>query len=637
MKFVLYSDFNEDSIRESLGRPEYSYYFVLKAFRPALEKIGTVTLAENLDTALDTIFADCADRGEPCLFVSFTPPHRTSIEHRHPTLMVLAWEFSTIPTEEWGGNPRNDWRLVLGHHERVVTLSNHTADVVRAAMGPDYPVASVTAPVWDRFAGIRARLERRPVVPATEIRIDGLILDTRALDLSPDYLLGPPPPLPFADETPADTDSSLAAAAAPEPALAEEPAPEPQPPEPQAAEPVAEEPQPEPAAEPAPEPAPVGGEAIAGEHAPESVRKSLRYRLGVTRRLALEWYREVIRDLLPGGFSWLISRVGRLTYRAYRLIAGRRPDDQAQPLPEIETNAAMATAEIAAAEIGPETSDPGPAPEPTEEPAPAVDEPTVVEAPAPKPPRPRHEMSVTVDGVIYTAVINPDDGRKNWWDLVTAFCWTFRDVPDATLILKIVHPEIRAWYYPLLQMLSQLSPFKCRVVAMHGYLEEEEFGRLIAATSYYVNTSRNEGLCLPLMEFMSCGKPALAPRHTAMADYIDDANAFVIGGASIEHNVWPHDARNLFRTERYRMNWECVRQAYEDSYRVAKNDPARYAAMAEGACRTMRDYCAEDVVAERLRRFLEDSGALRPAASTPPVPTEPESQGTKIAEGALAQ
>ena len=48
---------------------------------------------------------------------------------------------------------------------------------------------------------------------------------------------------------------------------------------------------------------------------------------------------------------------------------------------------------------------------------------------------------------------------------------------------------------------------------------------------------------MPLMEFMSAGRPVIAPRHTAMADYIDESSAFIVA-SSPEHNVWPDDPRH---------------------------------------------------------------------------------------------
>jgi glycosyltransferase involved in cell wall biosynthesis len=213
------------------------------------------------------------------------------------------------------------------------------------------------------------------------------------------------------------------------------------------------------------------------------------------------------------------------------------------------------------------------------------------------------EARVTVSGLVYTSVLNPMESHKNWIDLVTAFCWAFRDTSDATLILKMVHHEMTAYWSNLVRELSQLSPFKCRVVALQGYLEDPEYEKLIAATSFYVNSSNCEGACRPLMEFMACGKPAIAPAHTAMADYIDDSIAFVLR-ASLALSVWPQDPRELFRTTDYRLHWESLLDAFRESYRLAKDTPEYYSAMAVRARRKMQDFYSIPVISQQLRHFL---------------------------------
>ena len=39
MLIIIYSETNQSNILENLGKPEYSYYFVLKEFRPVLERL----------------------------------------------------------------------------------------------------------------------------------------------------------------------------------------------------------------------------------------------------------------------------------------------------------------------------------------------------------------------------------------------------------------------------------------------------------------------------------------------------------------------------------------------------------------------------------------------------------------------
>jgi glycosyltransferase involved in cell wall biosynthesis len=201
-------------------------------------------------------------------------------------------------------------------------------------------------------------------------------------------------------------------------------------------------------------------------------------------------------------------------------------------------------------------------------------------------------------------MLNPTDGRKNWHDILTAFCWAFRDVEDATLVLKMVKGDPHSYRRDLFLILARLSPFKCRVVTMDGFLEDADYRLLTEATSFYVNASNAEGLCLPLMEFMCAGKPVIAPRHTAMADYIDDTAAFIVG-ATPEHNVWPNDPRHLYSTMRMRLQWDTLVAAFEESYRVATHAPQRYADMGRNAAAIMSRYCSDAVVKEQLRMVLD--------------------------------
>src|SRR5690606_16968558 len=120
-----------------------------------------------------------------------------------------------------------------------------------------------------------------------------------------------------------------------------------------------------------------------------------------------------------------------------------------------------------------------------------------------------------LSGVVYTSVLNPEDGRKNWIDLISAFCWAFKNEVNATLIVKMVHADIESYRTQVMTHLSRLAPFKCRVVIVHGYLTDAEYKDLIKASTFYVNSSACEGLCLPLVEYLCSGRPAISPLHTA--------------------------------------------------------------------------------------------------------------------------
>lgn len=411
MRFLIYSSIDDASIVSHFGMPEYSYYFVLKGFQDVLAELGSVTIIHDPQHEVDAIFETCAERGEACVFLSFSPPYRTLVDLKCPTVSVFAWEFSNIPTETWDDDPRNDWRYVFARHGRTITLSSYTAKAVRKVMGEDFPVAAIPVPVWDRYfaAGHASHdTEKKPAIDILDY-----IIDSRNYDLS-------------------------------------------------------------------------------------------RFR----------------------------------------------------PAPELHSST-----------------------------------PTILDS------------TLHLDGIVFTTVFNPTDGRKNFLDLVTAFCHAFRDIEDATLVLKMTHHEKWSFLGSMYSLFSELSPFKCRVVAMNGYLDQAGYEKLIAATDFYVNASHCEGLCLPLMEFMSYGKPVIAPCHTAMEDYIDNANALVLR-ASLECNVWPQDPRDLFQTLRYRLDWESLFDAYKEGYRITKEEPETYANMSSHAVEKQKNYCSNEIVKRQLASFF---------------------------------
>ncbi|HSB94969.1 MAG TPA: hypothetical protein VLC91_00870 [Spongiibacteraceae bacterium] len=421
MIFFVYTSESATSITERLGLPDYSYFFVMEKFLPVLAKLGRVIILKTL-ADVDAQFAAHSALGRAVVLLSFTPPHRTPVGLRCPTFPVFAWEYSTIPSEAWGNDPRQNWAQVLGGMRGAITHSLFAADAVKSANGASYPVISVPAPLWNQYQ--RSYRPRKPSARGRPWILEiekGVVLDSRAQGLEHS---------PIAD-TPSFTPSS--------------------------------------------------------------------------RRLAL-------------------------------------------------------------------------------------------------------------DGIIYTSVFNPNDGRKNWLDLVTAFCFAFRDNPAATLVLKLVYCDDAFACGMVWHEMKKLAPYRCRVVAVQGYLSDGAYRRLVANTTYIVNSAYGEGQCLPLMEFMSAGKPAIAPNHTAMVEYVNEHNAFVVG-SSAEWTHWAHDPRLLLRAFRYRIDWQSLRDAYLSSYAVAATQPHRYLRMSKSASDALREHCERGVAVRRLKAFFQAQGfspAYRP-------------------------
>jgi glycosyltransferase involved in cell wall biosynthesis len=415
MIIIVHSETNEHSLEARLGLAEYSYYFVLKEFLPALARLGRVVVVKQPDREVDPIFHEAEERGEACVFLSFSPPNRTPLGLDCPTIPVFAWEFDAISSETWYCEREQDWRFVLDRLGQAITHSAHTASTVMEAMGEDFPIGSIPAPVWDRFAPyFEAR--KSAVVPAgTSLSVVGEVVDTRSTGLS------------------------------------------------------------------------------------------------------------------------------------------------------LQTEGGA-----------------------------------------------QEKSDVELDGVVFLSILNPSDGRKNIFELIGAFCEAFRDIEDATLVLKLTHHAPAEAMSYLRETLERLAPFECRVLLLSGYLDTETYEKLVATATYAVNASVGEGQCLPLMEPMSCGKPAIAPDHSGMADYVDEENAFIVE-SSPEPSAMPQDPRYALRSFRRRIDVESLVAAYREGYHVAKFQPERYARMSRNAYEALRRHCSLAVVEDRLSRIL----ARRPRPSKP--------------------
>jgi glycosyltransferase involved in cell wall biosynthesis len=559
MIFIAYSQVSEEKLNNSLGMPEYSYYFVLRGFLPVLRELGQVVLVSDPEKEVDAIYDDCRKRDEECVFLTFSPPNKSAVGLRCPTLCVFAWEFDHIPDEVWDGNPKNDWRYVFADHGRTITLSRYSADAVRKAMGQDFPVASIPVPVWDDF-GTFASQHHVFHDAETEMMFRGNIIDSRNYAITADsfeiknsfdgFCFNP-----FPGGT-IRMGFSLSD---------------------------------------------VSHAYLGGFYEPESwgtwsriekpwillpfkltgeVRIKLRlngYAGNANREISLSLGRDEKKIRIAGG-SAETDLVFHLDQPENVLIFSNL---DLTPVPGARDARSMAVG-LHYLEL---SADAG-----------RTDQMQQTDSGD----SPRH---VSVEGVVYTSVFNPGDDRKNWIDMVKAFCAAFQDVEDATLVLKMTHHSLSSFLGRLHFMYQQMWPFKCRIIALHGYLDEAEYEKLIASTSFYVNAARCEGLCLPLMEFMSCGKPAIAPCHTSLADYVEESSTLIVR-SGVEPAIWPHDPRDLFRALRYRIDWESLMNVCRQSYDIFKNKPDVYRGMAEAARLKMKEYSSIDTVKKQLKTFL---------------------------------
>lgn len=573
MKFFVYSKTNKSSVSSDLGKPEYSYFFVLKEFLPLLSRLGEVEVVEDFSD-----FSQMAVEQPNGIFLAFSAPHNLLSFKGDPSRLipVFAWEFDTLPVDSWYGEGLQDWRVALNHFGRAITHSQYTVQSVKDILGEDYPVITMPCPVWDRFEGIRSHLSKSGPWKKFSLLFDGVLIDSRQINLFVD--------IPTREEVAAaDNERKMEM----ERVVAESKL---------AAEQAAELENKEKIREELARQEKAREELARQEEEQISVRlatdiTAVRFKLSVTERLLKEFYFYVLSCYIPE----FIKKPARALFSLGNRKNSEIPDEENSQELKVGTSIIAAT-DAEAVKLDAAATDT----ETTKLEA-ILEEPSEAKA---------FENAVFLEGVVYTTVFNPYDGRKNWPDMITAFCWAFRNEPNATLLLKISASHIVEFSDELVEYLKRLAPFQCRIVVVKAYLDESEYNKLMEGTSYYVNTSFGEGQCLPLMEYMSCGIPAVAPATTALADYICDDVAFVVK-AHAEPASWQHDPRRAIRTLQYRVDWLHLVEMYQKSFKVAVEKPGQYSSMRSSAIVKLKNHCSLDVLEERLQGFLPEFSATR--------------------------
>jgi glycosyltransferase involved in cell wall biosynthesis len=560
MILALYSETTRATVRERMGKPEYSYHFVREKFLPVLRDLGAVVEVEDLEAELPALIAQASRERQAAALLFFGPPHRAPDHPGIATVCIFAWEFPTIPAESWDGRRYTDWRVALGDIGNVIVLSTFAAEAVRLAIPEGLHLAVIPAPITQPFSLMD--WFRRPLKRAARIEVQGEIYDSRDYRISHE----------FAERIVADGASAL----------------------------------------------------------PCWPRQAFEWRVGGSdaARLALvgfyggdTWGRWSRTPFPWIALPWRIDTPCRVVME----LLGVGPNIDREITVELggDSRTILVGASLQRFELEFHPGDAGNAIRfhgvvPTQGGVSAEDSRSLgigiasmhveaLDASADAAPEAVSATAVTqqrlLDGVVFTSVFNPEDGRKNWEDMVTAFCWTFRDDADATLVLKMSHHDLGTFFGRLVELWSRLHPFRCRVIALHGYLDERAFGLLIDASSYIVNSSHCEGQCLPLMEFMRRGVPAVAPAHTAMRDYIDSENAFVVA-SSPSPTCWPHDPRYAYRTTFYRLDWQSLCDGLRAAADCARREPKRYRRMAARARRRIARDFGPASVRVAMRNFL---------------------------------
>ena len=223
---------------------------------------------------------------------------------------------------------------------------------------------------------------------------------------------------------------------------------------------------------------------------------------------------------------------------------------------------------------------------------------------------PANRAALELSGVVYTAFVNPFDARKNWQDLLSAFVIALRAADDATLVLKlVVCPTLAAaGLRSIVDHYRSLGlEHRCKVVCVTAYLSTAQMLALARGSTYALSASRAESACLPMQDFLAAARPAVAPAHSALAEYLDAEVGFPVASHP-EPASWPHDTSGRLTTSWHRIVWQSLHDQIEASYRVATRERDRYERLADNARARMRALASAEHVWPRLCAALDRDG-----------------------------
>ena len=222
---------------------------------------------------------------------------------------------------------------------------------------------------------------------------------------------------------------------------------------------------------------------------------------------------------------------------------------------------------------------------------------------------------IELSGVVFTSIFNPDDGRKNWLDLLTGYLAALADRPDATLVVKLIARREKSVRKVIDAYLRCGISHRCRIVFLCDFLSDEQMLSLCRATTFYVQATRAEGNCLPLMNYLAAGRPGISPAHSSMGDYFGDRSGLVVESHP-EPAAWPHDQRLRLRTSWGRIVWTSLRDQIQAGYHMATEQPERYRSLSATCRADMRAWASCQSVARRLEAALAETVGRQPAGQT---------------------
>lgn len=172
----------------------------------------------------------------------------------------------------------------------------------------------------------------------------------------------------------------------------------------------------------------------------------------------------------------------------------------------------------------------------------------------------------------YLTIINPWDKRKNIEDVITSFVKFSSKYKQALLIIKLVIDNQGTRLFNINEILAKKIKLKSsNIIFISQNLTDNQMSALMQSVDYYYCMSKAEGQNLPLIEAMSVGTVPVSITHTAMADYIQEDNAFTIK-SKVESTPLDSNASRNSNLCWYKPEIQSAIKALETSYQASNSE-----------------------------------------------------------------
>ena len=212
---------------------------------------------------------------------------------------------------------------------------------------------------------------------------------------------------------------------------------------------------------------------------------------------------------------------------------------------------------------------------------------------------------------VFISVLNPEDHRKNMNAMLRGF-HNFNNIKNnSILIIKLVTSlsdrkiDPRDLVYKLISNKLDDNGIlqSSRILFITDYLSDDSMDSLYRAADFYLCTSIAEGQNLPLLEAMARGAIPVSPRHTAMADYLDDTNSINMTSRRVD-NFIPHVAPATF-CRHFQIDHSNERDVFEALLAANAVPASKREQLSDASVETVRRLYSPEVVTKKIENRLD--------------------------------